>query len=75
MKNGDVAIFPRYLREKILNMFPNCAACVREFSENHFLDETNSSSKHSQPKSLRIDNEHSQYLYIFRKFLIVANEE
>lgn len=74
LKNGDVAIFPRYLREKILNMFPNCAACVREFSENHFLDETNSSSKHSHQKSLRIDNEHPRYLYIFRKFSLIANE-
>lgn len=74
LKNGDVAVFPRYLREKILNMFPNCAACVREFSENHYLDEINSSNNHSHKKSLRIDNEHPRYLYIFKKSSLISEE-
>ena len=73
--NGDVAVFPRYLREKILNMFPSCAACIREFSENNYLDEIKFSSKHPHQKSLRIDNDHPKYLYIFRKFSLIADEE
>lgn len=74
LKNGDVAIFPRYLREKILSMFPNCAACVREFSERHFLDENSFSKKHPYQKSLRIDAEAPRYLYIFKKSSLISDD-